>query len=147
MEHLRDKGKIDLAETFIDASFVEAKKGVQKLAKPNVVRAQRSWQSSTIALFLSPYPLKVLHRMRVNLLKERFGKDIRKTFLNDLSETKLTIAMHWMSDLADDVESGLLLPTSQIAGSHRLKMEELLEDTKEGGRWNDSLAGFSNSGV
>jgi len=141
VEHLRERGKIDLAETFIDASFVEAKKGVQKLAKPNLVRAQRSWQSSIIRLFLSPYPLKVLHRMRVNLLKERFGKDIRKTFLNDLSETKLTIAIHWMPDLQDDIESGLLLPTSQIAKSHRLKMDELLEDTKEDGKWNDSLHG------
>lgn len=147
VEHLRKRGKIDLAETFIDASFVEAKKGGQKLAKPSLVRAQRSWQSSTIRLFLSPYPLKVLHRMRVNLLKERFGKDIRRTFLNDLSETKLTIAMHWMPDLQDDIESGLLLPTSQIAGSHRLKMDELLEDTKEGGKWNDFLAGYNNSGV
>ncbi len=144
VEHLREKGKIDLAETFIDASFTEAKKGVQKLAKQSLVRVPRSWQSSTIRLFLSPYPLKVLHRMRVNLLKERFGKDIRKTFLCDLSETKLTIATHWMPDLQDDIESGLLLPTSQIAGSHRLKMDELLEDTKEGGRWNDSLAGFNN---
>src|SRR5690606_33594753 len=27
VEHLREKGKINLAETFIDASFVEAKKG------------------------------------------------------------------------------------------------------------------------
>jgi hypothetical protein len=26
VEHLKKKGKIDLAETFIDASFVEAKK-------------------------------------------------------------------------------------------------------------------------
>ena len=147
VEHLKKKGKIDLAETFIDASFVEAKKGAPKLAKPSQVRVPRSWQSSTIRLFLSPYPLKVLHRMRVNLLKERFGKDIRKTFLNDLSETKLTIAMYWMTDLQDDIESGLLLPTSQIAGSHLLKMDELLEDTKEDGKWNDSLAGFSNSDV
>lgn len=143
VEHLRERGKIDLAETFIDASFVEAKKGAPKLGKPSLAKERRSWQSWTMRLFLSPYPLRVLHRMRVNLLKERFGNDIRKTFLCDLSETKLTIAIHWMPDLQDDIASGLLLPTSRIVGSHRLKMDELFEDTKEGGKWNDSLPGSS----
>ena len=33
IEHLRDKGKIDLTETYIDATFVEAKKGGKKSAK------------------------------------------------------------------------------------------------------------------
>lgn len=144
VEHLKKKGKINLAETFIDASFVEAKKGAPKLAKPSLVRELRSWQSLTIRLFLSPYPLKVLHRMRVDLLKERFGKGIQRTFLCDLSETKLTIMMFWMPDLREDIESGLLLPTSQIGESHRLKMDELLEDTKEDGKLRDSLHGFND---
>ena len=145
VEHLRDKGKIDLAETFIDATFVKAKKGGPKSAKPSLARAVKSWQSSTISLFLSPYPLKVLHHMRVGLLKKRFGIDIRKTYLAGLSETKLTIATHWMSGLQDDIESGLLLPTSQIESKDRLKMEDLLDESRDDGRWNDSSPGFNDS--
>ena len=143
IQHLQDVGKIDLAETFIDASYVDAKKGALKSVKPSVVRALKSWQSSTIQVFLSPLPLKVLHRMRVSLLKQRFGKDIAKTFLKDLSETKLTIAILLTSDFDDDIESHSLLPTSQIAGNHPLKMAELLEDTKEDGKWNDFLPGLN----
>lgn len=144
VEHLRDKGKMDLAETFIDASFVKAKKGGLKSAKPRVAREPRSWQLQTMVLFLSPYPLQVLHHMRVNSLKRRFGPGIQKTCLADLSETKLTIATHWMPDLADDIESGSLLPTSQIAGKDQLKMDALLDATKEDGRWNDSFPGSNN---
>lgn len=125
VEHGRERGQINLAETFIDASFVEAKQGAQKLGKPSPVRARRSWQSWTISLFLSPYPLQVLHRMRVDWLKTHFGVDIRKTFLCDLSETKLTIATGWMSSLQDAIASHLLLPISRIASSHRLKPRSL----------------------
>lgn len=144
VEHLKDKGKIDLAETFIDASFVKAKKGGPKSERPRVARALRSWQSQTIGLFLSPYALQVLHRTRVSLLKKHFGSDIQKTFLCDLSETKLTIAMHWMSDLQDDIESGLLLPTSRIEGRSQLKMDELFAATRDDGRWSDSSLGYND---
>jgi transposase len=140
IEDLLQRGKINLAETFIDATFVKAKKGAKKLGKPSLERVPSSWQSSTITLFLSPYPLKVLHRMRVNLLRQRFGPAIRKTFLTELSETKLTILIHSMNVFEDDLESNLLLPTSQI-GKNELKMDELLEDTRTGGKWSDSLRG------
>lgn len=141
IQDLRDRGKIDLSETFIDAEFVKAKKGAKKSEKPSLVRAQKSWQSSIMTLFLSPYPLKVLHRMRVNLLSQRFGKGIRKTFLCDLSETKLTILILSMNVFEDDLESNLLLPISQIESKDQLKMAELLEDTKNAGKWSDSLRG------
>lgn len=138
---LRERGKIDLAETFIDATFVEAKKGVKKSGKPSLVRVPKSWQSSIITLFLSPYPLRVLHRMRVNLLSQRFGPAIRKTFLKDLSETKLTILIHSMNAFEKDLESNLLLPISRIEDKNQLKMDELSEDTKAAGRLRDSLRG------
>jgi len=134
VRHLQKKGKINLAETFIDASFVEAKKGAQKLAPPSAGKALKSWQSSTIRVFLSPYPLQVLHRMRVRSLKERFGRDIRKTFLVELSETKLTIVIPWTEDLLNDIESGLLLPISRIENVNQLKMEDLYAATNEDGR-------------
>lgn len=141
VEHLREKGKINLAETFIDASFAEAKKGVPKSAKPSLARELRSWQSATISLFRSPYPLKVLHQLRLRSLRQQFGKDIAKTYLNELSETKLTILILTTSLFDDDMESSLLLPTSEIAKSHQLKMDELFAATKEDGALNDYFRG------
>lgn len=141
VEHLREKGKINLAETYIDASFVEAKKGVKKSAKPSLVRELKSWQSATISLFRSPYPLKVLHHLRLHLLKEQFGRDIVRTYLNELSETKLTILILTTSIYDDDLESSLLLPTSEIESSHQLKMDELLDATKEDGESRDYFHG------
>lgn len=134
VRHLQKKGKINLAETFIDATFVEAKKGARRSVPQSVGKALKSWQSQTIRVFLSPYPLQVLHRMRVRSLKERFGSDIRKTFLVELSETKLTIAIPWMEDLQSDIESGLLLPISQIESASQLKMAELCAATNEDGK-------------
>ena len=109
VRHLHKKGKIDLAETFIDASFVKAKKGARKSVPQSAVKVLKSWQLQTIQVCLSPYPLQVLHRMRVRSLKKQFGSDIRKTFLVELSETKLTIATHWIESLQNDIESSLLL--------------------------------------
>jgi transposase len=141
VEHLREKGKINLAETFIDASFVEAKKGAKKLAKPSAVRALKSWQSATINLFRSPYPLKVLHQLRLSLLKEQFGPGIAKTYLKELSETKLTILILTTSIYDEDLESSSLLPTSEIAKSHQLKMGELCVATREDGELSDYFRG------
>lgn len=142
VEDLRERGKIDLTETFIDATFVEAKKGVQKSAKPRVGKAPRSWQLWTVDLFLSPCLLRVLHHMRVDLLLKRFGPDILGTYLTDLSETKLTILILLGKNFDDD-DASLLLPTSQIAKSHQLKMADLLDATDEDGWSSDFSPGFN----
>jgi transposase len=44
---LKTRGKMDLAETFIDGSFAAAKKGAAELAKPSGARVPRSWQLQT----------------------------------------------------------------------------------------------------
>ena len=61
---LKDRGDLDLTECFIDGTFVIAKKGAQGWEKPSGARVQRSWQWQTALVFLSPYPLAVLRRMR-----------------------------------------------------------------------------------
>lgn len=63
-EDLRSRGKLDLSECFIDATFVAAKKGALVLAKPSVARGPRSWQWRTAMVFLSPFTQKVLRRMK-----------------------------------------------------------------------------------
>jgi transposase len=46
-EDLRDRGKIDLSEAFVDATFASAKKGGLRSAQRAVARAPRSWRSAT----------------------------------------------------------------------------------------------------
>src|SRR6185295_12730167 len=50
---LRDRGRLDLTEGFIDASFTAAKKGALPSVLQSVAKATKSWQSSTAAVFLS----------------------------------------------------------------------------------------------
>ena len=63
-EDLRDRGKLDLTEGFIDASFSPAKKGARKSGPPNAGRAARSWQSATAMVFLSPSTWPALRRAK-----------------------------------------------------------------------------------
>src|SRR6185295_1609865 len=63
-EDLRDRGKLDLSEGFIDASFSSAKKGAPPLALLAAVKAARSWRLATAMVFLSPSTWPVLRRMK-----------------------------------------------------------------------------------
>ena len=63
-QDLKERGDLDLTECFIDGTFVIAKKGAQGWEKPSGAKVQRSWQWQTALVFLSPYPLEVLRRMR-----------------------------------------------------------------------------------
>ena len=46
-EDLRDRGKIDLSEAFVDATFASAKKGALKSVQRAVAKAPRSSRSAT----------------------------------------------------------------------------------------------------
>jgi len=63
-EDLRDRGKLDLSETFIDASFSSAKKGALLSARLAEEKVRRSWRSSTAMVFLSPSASPALRRMK-----------------------------------------------------------------------------------
>jgi transposase len=64
VKDVKERGKLDLTECFIDGSFVIAKKGGAGWEKPSGARVQSSWQWQIALVFLSPYPLKVLRRMK-----------------------------------------------------------------------------------
>jgi len=68
-EDLRDRGKIDLSETFIDASFSAAKKGALLSARLAAEKAVKSWRSQTAMVFLSPAASPALRRMKRNSSK------------------------------------------------------------------------------
>ena len=61
---LKERGGLDLSECFIDGTFVIAKKGAQGWEKPSGAKVRSSWQWQTALVFLSPYPLEVLRRMK-----------------------------------------------------------------------------------
>lgn len=61
---LRDRGNLDLSESFIDGMFVPAKKGGTKWERPSAAKAQRSWQLQTAMVFLSPSAQRVLRHMK-----------------------------------------------------------------------------------
>src|ERR1017187_4969789 len=63
-EDLRDRGKIDLSETFIDASFSSAKKGALLSAQLAAAKAAKSWRSQPAMVFLSPAAWPALRRMK-----------------------------------------------------------------------------------
>ena len=67
-DDLRDRGKLDLSECFIDGTFVAAKKGGGQWERPSGAKVRRSWQWQTVLVFLSPFTWKVLRRMKSPLL-------------------------------------------------------------------------------
>ena len=70
-EDLRARGKLDLSETFIDASFSSAKKGALLSARLAAGKAVKSWRSQTAMVFLSPAASPALRRMKQNSSKPR----------------------------------------------------------------------------
>ena len=70
-EDLLARGQLGLEETFIDASFIGAKKGAIALVQRAAAKGARSWQSRTAMVFLSPSGLQALRHMKPNWSKIR----------------------------------------------------------------------------
>jgi transposase len=64
LEHLREVGKVDLTEAYIDGSHAGAKKGALMLGELDAARRPRSWQWSTAMAFLSPSGLRAVSAMK-----------------------------------------------------------------------------------
>ena len=73
VEDLRARGQLGLDETFVDATFVGAKKGAMELVQRSTAKGARSWQLQTAMVFLSPCGLRVLRRMSANSSKTLCG--------------------------------------------------------------------------
>jgi transposase len=70
-EDLLARGELGLDETFIDASFIGAKRGAITLVERAAAKGARSWQSRTATVFLSPSGLQALRRMSARWSKRR----------------------------------------------------------------------------
>ena len=82
-EDLRSRGKLELSECFIDATFVAAKKGALASARPSGVRVRSSWQWQTALVFLSPRTRRLLARMKSPLSKTLSKRALPKSCPND----------------------------------------------------------------
>ncbi len=63
-EDLRQRGKIDLTEAFIDGTHAGAKRGALSSELLAVAPQQRSWQSLMLAVLQSPLGLRVVRAMK-----------------------------------------------------------------------------------
>jgi len=75
-DDLKERGKLDLSECFIDGTFVSAKKGGGQWERPSGAKVRRSWQWQTALVFLSPFTWKVLRRMKSPLWKRLSHLDL-----------------------------------------------------------------------
>jgi transposase len=82
-EDLRARGKLDLSETFIDASFSSAKKGALLSAQLAAEKAAKSWRSQTAMVFLSPAASPALRRMKPGSSKPPSSSGSQKPNRND----------------------------------------------------------------
>jgi transposase len=79
---LRDRGKFDLAEAFVDGTHAGAKRGALSSGKLAVAQPPKSWQSQTAMVFRSPLGLRVVRAMRRSSSLKHSASDL---FAVDLS--------------------------------------------------------------
>ena len=72
-EDLRDRGKFDLTEAFVDGTHAGAKRGALWSELLAVAPQQRSWQSLTLAVFQSPLGSRVVRAMRLRSSRRRLA--------------------------------------------------------------------------
>jgi hypothetical protein len=94
---LRDCGKLDLSESFIDASFSSAKKGALGSVLQNPAKAAKSWQSQIAMVFLSQCRWSALRRMKPPRLNPSSSDDFSAKRRSDWSATKRRAAIRWIS--------------------------------------------------
>jgi transposase len=67
--HLHERGKLNLDEAFVDATFASAKKGASLWGRPGAAKAPKSSLSPLVTVFLSPYLSKALRLPNADLWK------------------------------------------------------------------------------
>lgn len=82
-EDLLARGQLDLAETFIDATFAGAKKGAVLLVQHAAAKGARSWQLRSAMVFLSPWGLEALRPMKLASSKPRWRSALRRRRRNE----------------------------------------------------------------
>jgi transposase len=68
-KQLHERGKLNLDEAFVDATFASAKKGALQSVPPSAARVRKSSLSPLVTVFLSPYLSKALRLPSAGLWK------------------------------------------------------------------------------
>ena len=89
---LRDRGKLDLTEGFIDGTFAGAKKGGAAWVPPSGAKVRRSWQWQTAMVFLSPLTWPALRPMKSSSSIPRSKPAFSRSRRSDSSATKPSTA-------------------------------------------------------
>jgi transposase len=72
-EDLRERGKIDLTEAFIDGTYAGAKRGALSSELLAVAPQQRSWRLQTVAVLQSPLGLRAVRELRCSSSRKRLA--------------------------------------------------------------------------
>jgi transposase len=81
--HLHERGKLNLDEAFVDATFASAKKGALQSVPRGAASARKSSLSPLATVFLSPYLSKALHMPSASLWKLFWPDVSSNNCLND----------------------------------------------------------------
>src|SRR4029077_16757802 len=141
-EDLRDRGKLDLSESFIDASFSGAKKGALVSALQNAAKAAKSWQSQTAMVFLSPCTWPALRLMKQSSSKPRSTSDSSSKPQTEGSATAPTTAIHWTSASTNDTACNSSRPTNLCALQLPRRTAAFCAATGVAGKWSACSPGF-----
>src|SRR5579875_2743218 len=87
-EHLRERGKLNLEEAFVDATFASAKKGASPSVLRAGARARRSSLSPLVTVFHSPYLSRALRRQSAHLSKKSSPAASSTSFQQGSSATR-----------------------------------------------------------
>ena len=96
---LEERGKINLAECFIDGTFVVAKKGAAQWERPSGAKVRSSWLLQTLRVFHSPCTRLLLLHMRSPLSRLPSLKASRWDDPSDLSGIVPTTVIRSISAL------------------------------------------------
>ena len=88
--HLHERGRLNLEEAFVDATFASAKKGALLSVPPAAARGRRSSLSPLITVFLSPYLSRALRQPSASLLKKFLPEAFSTNSLHASSATRPT---------------------------------------------------------
>ena len=88
--HLHERGKLNLEEAFVDATFASAKKEASPAAPLAAARERKSSLSPLITVFLSPYLSTALHRPSAALWSTFWPEASSTNFLLGSSATRPT---------------------------------------------------------
>jgi len=88
--HLHERGKLNLEEAFVDATFASAKKGASPSGPLAAARARKSSLSPLITVFLSPYLSMALRQLSASLWSAFWPEASSTNFLFGSSATRPT---------------------------------------------------------